>query len=224
MSCRKLAVLGALFFVLPLARAGAIVELSAEASRPATNDQIRAVVYAEANAATPGEVAQRVNQDIGAALHLIKSQPAIAVKSGNQQTYPVYGNSRKIEGWRMRSELILETRDSAAIAELLARLQQIRLALGNVSQSPAAATRQTVETAVTRDAIKAFESRAAVVAETLGKSYRIKRLNIQQGGGMPPQPMLRASMAMAADAAPVPLESGESLITTTVSGEIELAD
>jgi hypothetical protein len=33
-----------------------------------------------------------------------------------------------------------------------------------------------------------------------------------------------ARVAMMAEAAPAPLEAGESLVTTTVSGQIELAD
>ena len=59
-----------------------------------------------------------------------------------------------------------------------------------------------VEDEATRDAIAAFRQRAAVVAEVLGKPYKIRHLNVQQNGQMPPMPMLRASRAMAADAAP----------------------
>ena len=82
-----------------------------------------------------------------------------------------------------------------------------------------------MEDEATRDAIGAFRQRAAVVAEVLGKPYTIRHLNIQQGGQIPPMPIMHASRAaMAADAAPPPLEAGESLVTTTVSGQIELAD
>jgi len=64
-----------------------------------------------------------------------------------------------------------------------------------------------------------------VIAETLGKSYRIKRLSIQQSGFAQPMPMLRAArMEMASAMAPTPIEAGESQVSTTVSGEIELAD
>jgi len=63
-----------------------------------------------------------------------------------------------------------------------------------------------------------------VVAEVLGKPYKIRHLSIQQSGQMPPMPIMRASHAMAADAAPLPMEAGESLVTTTVSGQVELAD
>jgi uncharacterized protein YggE len=90
---------------------------------------------------------------------------------------------------------------------------------------PSPETRRQVEDEATREAIRAFQSRAAVIAEQLGKSWKIRQLNVQQGGGMP-IPMLRAArgVMMAADAAPAPLEAGESLVTTNVSGQIELAD
>ena len=207
------------------ALAGTTVDLTAEASRPAANDMVRATVFAEANGNNPADLARRVNQDIAEGLKVIKSKPGISVKSGRQSTFPVYGQGQKIEGWRMHSELVLESRDAAAVSELLGQLQQMRLAVSGVSQLPTPETRRKVEDEATREAIAAFRQRAAVVAEVFGKPYTIRHLNIQQSGQMPPMPMLRASRAaMAADAAPPPLEAGESLLTTNVSGQIELAD
>jgi uncharacterized protein YggE len=59
----------------------------------------------------------------------------------------------------------------------------------------------------------------------MGKPYTIRHLNVMQGGQMP-MPVMRASrMAMEAAAAPPPpLEAGESLVTTTINGKVELAD
>lgn len=206
--------------------AGATIDLSAEATLPAANDLVRATVYAEANGSDPAELARRVNQDISEALRLIRSQTGIIVKSGQQQTYPVYGNNRRIESWRMHSELQLESKDTAALSALLGRLQQMKLALGQVSQLPSDATRRAVEEAATQEAIKAFERRAGVIASTLGKSYRIKQMSVQQAGQQMPVMAMRASRAvmMAADAAPAPLETGESTLSVNISGQIELAD
>ncbi len=207
------------------ALAGATVDLSAEASRPAANDMVRATVFAEASGSNPAELARRVNQDIAEGLKTIKAKAGVSVKSGHQSTFPVYAQNQKIESWRMHSELVLESRDAAAVSELLGQLQQMRLAIGSVSQLPAPETRRKVEDEATRDAIGAFRQRAAVVADVLGKPYKIRHLNIQQSGQMPPMPIMRASRAaMAAEAVPPPLEAGESLVTTTVSGQIELAD
>ncbi|MGB4062279.1 MAG: SIMPL domain-containing protein [Azonexus sp.] len=207
------------------AQAGALVDLSANASRPAANDMVRASVYSEASGKNPAELAQRVNADVAEALKLIRSKPGISVKSGQQSTYPVYGQAQKIDGWRMRSELVLESKDQGGVSELLGKLQQMRLAVGEVSLLPSPETRRKVEDEATREAIVAFQSRAAVIADQLGKSWKIKQLNVQQGGGMP-MPMMRAArdVMMVAEAAPAPLEAGESLVTTNVSGQIELAD
>lgn len=208
------------------ATAGTTIDLTAEASRPATNDMVRATVYAEASGSNPAELARRVNQDIADGLKIIKAKPGISVKSGRQNTFPVYGQNQKIENWRIHSELVLESRDTAAVSELLGQLQQMRLAVSGINQLPTPETRKKVEDEATRDAIAAFRQRAAVVAEVLGKPYKIRHLSVQQNAQMPPMPMLRASRgALAADAAPpVPLEAGESVVTTSINGQIELAD
>ena len=169
--------------------------------------------------------AQRVNADIAEALKLIRTKSGVSVKSGQNSTYPLYNQGQKIDGWRMRSELVLESKDQGSVSELLGKLQQMRLAVGDVSMLPSPETRRKVEDESTREAIRAFQNRAAVIAEQLGKGWKIKQLNVQQGGQMP-MPMMRAArgVMMAAEAAPAPLEAGESLVTTNVSGQIELAD
>ena len=204
------------------AQAGTTVDLSAEASRPAANDLVRASLYSEASGANPGDLGRRVNGEIAEALKVVKAHGEVTGKTGNVHTYPVYGKGRGIESWRMRSEILLESRNTAAISELIGKLQG-RLALGGVTVLPADATRRQAEDEATRDAIAAFHSRARVIADALGKPYRIKHLNVGQSS--PVMPMLRAkTMAMAVADAPLPLEAGESQVTVSVGGQIELAD
>ena len=206
------------------AQAGTLIDLNAEASRPASNDLIQVSVYSEASGSNPADLAKKVNQAVAEALKVIKATPGVTVKSGRQHTYPVYGQNQKIDSWRMRSELAIESKESATVSELVGNLQQMRLAVGNISQLPSPANRLAVEEESTKEAIRAFQKRAASVAEVFGKPYRIKQMSIQQNGS-PPQPVVRQRVAMmAADAAPMPLEAGESLITTHISGQIELAD
>ncbi|HSG23036.1 MAG TPA: SIMPL domain-containing protein [Azonexus sp.] len=220
----RIALLTGMLLIAPLTYAGATIELAAEASRPAANDMVRASIYSELTGSNPAELARRVNQEITAALKVIRDHPAVSVKSGQQSTYPIYGKEQKIESWRMRSELILESKDLAMVSDLIGKLQQMRLALGSVSQMPSPETRRKVEDETTRDAIRAFQSRAVVAAEQLGKTWKVKQLNIQQGSNTP-IPIMRANRgAMLAEAAPAPLEAGESQVTTTISGQIELAD
>jgi len=206
-------------------QAGALIDLAAEAGRPAANDMVRASVYSEASGSNPADLARQVNGNIGEALKLIREKKGVTVKSGNQSTYPIYTQSRKIDGWRMRSELLIESRDFGAVSELLGRLQQMRLAVGDIAQMPSPETRRQVEDEAMREAIRAFQNRAAVVGEQLGKGWKIKQMHINQGGGSP-VPIMRGARAamLAADATPAPIEAGESTITTHVTGQIELED
>ena len=119
---KRLTVLLAGCFAGAIAHAGTLVDLSAEASRPAANDMVRASVFSEASGNNPAELARRVNTDIAEALKVIRAKTGVSVKSGHQATYPVYGQAQKIDGWRMRSELVIESKDTSAVSELLGKL------------------------------------------------------------------------------------------------------
>ncbi|HPT51599.1 MAG TPA: SIMPL domain-containing protein [Accumulibacter sp.] len=204
--------------------AATTIDLLAEASRPAANDLARATVFAEASGASPGELAKRVNRLIADGLSTAKAYGNIKSQSASTRTYPTQGKSGKIEGWRMRSDLTLESADTSALSELLGKLQN-SLGVADLSMSPAPETQKKAENEAILDAIAAFKARAAVIANALGKSYRIKQLSITSGGGRPPaMPMMRASAAMIADAAPMPIDAGETVINANVSGQIELLE
>lgn len=214
----------ALLLASPVFSAPTSIELSAEASRPAANDLARATVFAEATGATPGELAKRINSLIGDGLKTAKPYSAVKTQSGGTHTYPVYAKGGKIESWRMRSDLVLESADSGALSELLGKLQA-SLGVANVTLLPAPETRKKAENDAMVDAITAFKSRAKLIADTLGKPYRIKQLAVNSGGRSPAMPMLRAAPAFSsADAAPMPMEAGETQITANVSGQIELIE
>lgn len=217
-----LAVLIAALSLALRAEAGTLIDLSAEASLPAANDLVRATLFSEASGANPAELARRVNGEIAEALKLARGKPGVKVQSGGQATYPVYGQGQKIEGWRMRSEIVLEAKDQAAVSALIGQLQAMRLAVGGVHLLPSPETRRQVGDEAIREAIRAFEQRAALVAGQFGKAWKIRQLTIAQGGG--PQPLPRGLRAAAMAAEAIPLESGESLVNANVSGQIELAD
>jgi predicted secreted protein len=201
------------------------VELAAEASGPAANDLAVAVLYAERSGTSAAAVAREVNRDIAAALELSRAQGAVKVQSGNVSTWPVYGKDGqgRVAAWRMRSELRLESTDTAAMSELVGKLQET-LALAQLSMEPAPETRRKAVADVTVDALRAFEVRARLIADTLGRRYRIAHLSVADHGLQPPpMPRMRAAV-MAAEAAPAPLEGGESRVSVHVSGRIELLD
>ena len=74
----------------------------------------------------------------------------------------------------------------------------------------------------TIEAVAVFKARAKMLAETMDNPYRIKQMSVGVNGNYnPPRPMMR-SVALAAEAQPMPLEVGESKIVASVSGQIEL--
>lgn len=214
----------ALLIASPAFSASTTVDLSAEASRPAVNDLARATVFAEATGATTGELAKRINSLIGDGLKTAKTYSSVKTQSGGTHTYPVYAKGGKIESWRMRSDLTLESADTNALSELLGKLQA-SLGVASVTLLPAAETRKKAENDAILDAITAFKSRAKLVTDALGKPYRIKQLSVNSNGRTPMIPMLRAAPAFAsAESAPMPMEAGETQISANVSGQIELVE
>lgn len=222
----------ALFVATP-ARAGeaearpqaTTVELSAEASKAAVNDLATAVLYVERNGPNAAAVAREVNREIAAALDVARTRSEVKVQSGNTSTWPVYAQDGKgrITGWRMRSEIQLESRNLSAMSELVGELQS-SLALAHINMQPAPETRRKAIDEATVDALQAFEQRAGMIAGALGRKHRIAHLSVGHSGFQPPMPRMRAAAAMSADMASAPLEGGESQVSVHVSGRIELVD
>ena len=208
----------------PAPASGTLIELSAEASRPTANDLFRATVFAEASNANSAALARQVNQQIATALAAAKEYPTVKTRTGGTYTNPVYGkNDRSIESWRMRSEIQLESRDGPALAELLGKLQS-SLGVSQINATSAPETAQKAEADATVGAIQAFRERAGLIAGTLGKKYKIREMNVGSNNRGPVYPMFRAKATMAADAAPMPVEGGESQVQVNITGKIELTD
>ncbi len=207
--------------------AGPSIEFSAEASQAAANDLGVATLYAESSGNNAAELALAVNQRIVKALALAHGFASIKAQSGGVSTWPVYAKDGQghIESWRMRSEIRIESRDLGALSDLIGKLQT-DLALSQVAMQPAPETRRKAVEEATVSAIRAFEQRAALIAQTLGKRYRIAHMSIGDSGFQPPMPIRMRSVAagMLAESAPAPLEGGESELGVSISGRIELLD
>jgi predicted secreted protein len=75
-------------------------------------------------------------------------------------------------------------------------------------------------------AIDGFKVKAGQIARGFGfADYGLRELSVQsadQQGAPVPRMMAMRSVAMAADAAPMPMEAGKTLVTVTVSGAVQL--
>jgi predicted secreted protein len=122
----------------------------------------------------------------------------------------------------MRSDISLESSDTASLSELLGKLQA-SLAVSSLRMLPSPETKRKAEDTAILDALALFKARAKLLADAQGKNYNIKELSVSTGGRSSPMPVMRAALtAPASSAAPMPIESGESVISASISGKIEI--
>lgn len=200
-----------------------VVELSATAQREVANDLMTTQLFAELSDPNPAQLANQLNRVLAEAVRVAREYPQIKIRTGNNQTYPVYGRNNQAQGWRGRAELRLETRDFAAGAALVGKLQSV-LQLGGIQFAISPEARQKIENELIAEAIAAFRARAEIAKGALGgKSYKVQRLGVNAGGSGPsPRPMLRQAMASEASVAAPPVESGESIVNVNASGAVEI--
>lgn len=205
------------------------VDFSTEVSRVIPNDLMQATLSIELTDRDPSRLAQQLTQAMNDALKKAAAYPGVKASSGNQQTWPVYGStltsSSKLESWRGRSELRLESRDFKATGMLIAQLQQT-LQMNGVSFTVAPETRRQLEAELTTEAITGFRQRADLIRQGWqAKGYKLVQMHIgSAGGGMPVPVMARGmkAMAMNEDMPAQDLAGGESRLVITAAGSIEL--
>ena len=208
-------------------RQGPTLSLSAEGSTHVANELAIASMYFEAGNDDPATLSREVNQVISAALETARGQDTVKIQSDGMNTYPVHARNddgrQEITGWRMRADLRLESEDLAAMSELIGQLQQkYQLNIAGLSLQPTRQAREDAADKAARAAVKAFERRADMLSEALGKGYELKQLNVHFSGSQPPvRPMARSLMMSAEDAA-TPIEAGETEVTVRIDGTIGL--
>jgi predicted secreted protein len=204
------------------------VDFSTEVSREVANDQMNATLSIELTDKDAGRLAQQLTLAMNEALKKAAAFPTVNASSGNQHTWPVYGitptPSSKLEGWRGRSEIRLESKDFQAAGELIGKLQE-KLQMNGISFVVSADTRRKVEDSLAAEAIAAFKARAETIrAAWNAKSYRLVQMSMGSSGG--PTPFMAMSRGMegkgADSSVPQQLAGGETRLGVNVSGSIEL--
>src|SRR5215471_10431447 len=100
-----------------------VVTLDASATAEVPTDTLTVTLYTEEQGPDAGQLAAKANARIEEALAKAKAQPRIEAHTGNYQTNAVYDRANQVTGWRLRADLILESRDFKAVAAL-ARYQE----------------------------------------------------------------------------------------------------
>jgi len=194
---------------------------SVSASSEVANDTVTAVLAAQRDGPTSRKLGAVVNQAMAWALARAKEVPSVQAQTLDYRTQPIYQKGA-MSGWRVTQSLRLESRDTAALADLVGTLQE-QLVVQQIDYEVSRERRKPAEDQLIAEAIAGFEARAKRVAEGLKRrGWRLVRLDLNTGGGPMPMPHMRTMAAVAEAAPPAALEAGNQTLTVTASGEIEL--
>jgi predicted secreted protein len=204
-----------------------VVSLSATATVEMTMDWLTVVYATNRDGADAATVQAQLRQSLDTALaearKAAKPGGDVLVRTGGFYLNPRYAPKGGINGWQGGAELIVEGRDTQAIAALMGRIQTLTIA--RVGWSLSREAREKVEGDVTAQAITRFRARAEAVSKSFGlSSYSVREVNV--ASNEPPSgmaPMMRArGMAAAASEESLPVEAGKAQVTATVSGTVQM--
>lgn len=201
------------------------LSFQAEVKEEIQNDEVRASLYKKAQAADAKTLATTLNTSINNAMKIAKRYPNVTVTTGQQRTYPRYDKNDKIIGWTGQANIDLKSTDFAATSQLIADLQET-LVMDNLNFGVSDVKKDALEQKLMTEASRAFQQQAKNLTRAWdARGYRVVTVNLNTGSNYP-RPMYSAMSMKAASAdESVPsqsFESGESTISVTANGTIEL--
>lgn len=226
---RLLLAVPALALVLSAHAAADVPSERLSLSASASTDVVRDVLGVSFSTTREGPEAAAVQTALKQALDAALAEARKAAKPGqvDVQTggfalYPRHDpKTGKINGWQGSAELLVEGRDTAAIAQLTGRINTLTIA--RVGYSLSREAREKAEADITAQAIARYRAKAADYAKQFGYGgYVVGDINIASDESGGPRPMMAMRMkAEMADAA-LPTEAGKATVTVNVSGSVQL--
>lgn len=200
-----------------------LVSLSVSVNEDVPNDLLVVRMYVQHEARQQAQASKRVNEDMAWALAKAKAVTAVKAQTLDYRTNPVY-NDRRLESWRTRQALSLESADTDALTELMGVLQE-RLSIESVGYQVSDAVREAAHARLIDAAVEQFSARAAQIAAAFGRQgYTLVNVDIHTQGHAPPPIAYRGrAMAMSAEDAAPSIEAGDQSVSVTASGTVELA-
>ena len=203
-----------------------VVSLSATASTELTMDWLTITFGTTRDGSDAALVQSQLRQALDAALaeaRRVAKPGDVNVRTGNFSLFPRYAPAPKggINGWQGSAELVVEGRDTAALAQLAGRVQT--LGVSRVDWSLSREARDKVRGDISTQAIAQFRARADAVARDFGAGgWTLREVNLSDNGPGEPMPLRRAVAMSAATAEPLPVQAGLAVVSATVSGSVQL--
>ncbi len=202
--------------------------LDAQAKSLVANDEMQVIFAVERDGNDLSAMNQTVLQALASAISDAKKVDGVRARMGTVQTNPNWTPQGKPNGWRVRGEVSLSLQNSsqnfASLGNLAGQLAQ-KLQLSGINFKLSDDARTAAEKQLIKNAAGAFRAKAQDAASALGyKSFDIKEVNLNNGNNVVIRqaPMMKAMRSDSMSAAPVPSEGGDSEVTVTFSGTVNL--
>lgn len=204
-----------------------VLTLDATVASEVTPDLAVITLAAEAAGPDAAALTREVQQTINAGLALAKATRDIEARTGGFSTQPRWNTKGGRDGWTVRAELVLKSRDFGALGTLAGRLAQQKLMIASSGFEVSRDLREREEAALIERGIAAFQAKARTAARAFGfTSFTLREVNLGTiGGELRPQPrpmLARAAEMAAAPPEPVAIEAGRVMLTLSVSGSVQL--
>jgi predicted secreted protein len=203
------------------------LQLDAMASATIANDEMVVVLAVERDGQQIATLNEAVVSQLNAAIAEARRVDGVRARLGSLSTYPNVTREGKPNGWRVRGEVVLESRMLEQLSQLTGRLAE-KMQLASVAFRLSSERRRIEEERLLTQAARSFQNKATQAATAFGfKSYQIRELSLRPGGNFQPRPVYMSrsaeAMPMAASASPpVPTDGGESEVVVSVSGTVDL--
>lgn len=213
----------------PQADSGTVVGVTATTSMQLPNDEVQVAYRIEASGVDAARLRKQVNIVADKVQKALDGFPELHRQTTGRSLqimnhYDKATGRQVRDGWRMVQSEQLTGRDMQAVPAWIEAIEQAGGHLDRLSFTVSEAASSTALETLNDQAVRQFRAKAAAMAGSLDAgSFRI--LNLRSDAMSPPQPVMqRGVMAMqSAEAAPA-LNSGESRLSVTVSGEILLPE
>ncbi len=199
-----------------------VLNLDATVTAPITPDTAVITLFAERSGADAAAITQEINVLMADALKEAKAVAGVEAATGNFQTYQQYDPKGVQNGWVVRSDLILKSKDFGSLGKLAGSVSK-KLKIASNGFEVSRELKQREEDKLLLVGIDAFQSKAKIASKALGfDGFTLREVNLQQanlGGGNNPRPMMMMASAKMASA-DVPIEAGSTVLSLTVRGTV----
>lgn len=185
------------------------------------NDKVLVTFNYVTEGTSAQEVANEVNTKMQAALRSLKPYPNITTQTTQYNIHPVYKN-RILSHWRGQQNLVLTLQNLPGLVKILTKVQPY-LAYQSMQFTVSNTLKQQTLATLTQQAILRFRKQAKQIAHGFSaNSYRILETHINTPNTNRPV-YTRSEMAMSTTPLAAPaMAAGQSTLTVTVSGTIQL--